>query len=264
MLAFTLAVHATCRAESVSVDFGTSNAVNWLATAGGATNVPAWQLGGHITVTSNAFSSGAFLPGGNVGSFNGFWTAAFSFFLPSTASNVTLVYSNLSADDRVVLMLNGNPVDATGTKTVAGTNSGLMVLTNGAFPVAYNFNGPVGSPAGSINNGFLLGATNVLKAIVNNTGKGFDGSSLANLSATDGTTFAVSGTVSYSFTPPSLGIVSSGGIVTVSWPTNYSGYQLQTATNLTGSNNWTSVAASNGSYVGSTTNRARFFRLAGH
>ncbi|MHA0110950.1 hypothetical protein ACXYUI_28000, partial [Klebsiella pneumoniae] len=59
--------------------------------------------------------------------FNGFWTAAETFTLPSNAANVALTFSGLFADDRVVLELNGTAIgNATfngGTKPVEGVMS---------------------------------------------------------------------------------------------------------------------------------------------
>ncbi len=207
MLVSAVAVMAAAavHGQPVVVNFSTPNpSVNgWTATAGGAVNaVPfvfdevlpnlGWD-GNVISITSNGLSTGAFLSGGSLSNFNGFWTATYSFFMPYGARNVTLSYSGLFADDRVVLELNGTPIGAAG---IYAPGQGGMVFSNGGASVSQSFSELVSS--GAVNNGFLAGAQNNLTAIINNTSDGIYGSltSIASSSG-DHTGFAVNGTISY-------------------------------------------------------------------
>jgi hypothetical protein len=248
-------------ASAASFDFSTTMATNWTASGGGAVDVTPYQYGTEISVTSTAFSNGTFLPGGSLAQFDGFWTATCAFFLPYGATNISLVYSNLTADDRAVLMLNGVAIGATGTQTASGGTQGYMVFTDGGPLESYYFSGPDATVNGSATSGFIVGGANILKAIVNNTRDGVAGTVLRTLTTTDGTTFRVKGAVSYLLIPPRLTITRSGTNVLVSWSTNYIGFQLETTTNLLAPGSWSPVATVNNSCATPYTNRAWFFRL---
>jgi hypothetical protein len=256
-----LVLFKTHDANANSIDFSTTMATNWTASAGGAVDVTPYQFGTEITVTSNAFSNGSFLPGGSVANFDGFWTAKFSFFLPAGATNASLVFSNMIADDRAVFMLNGTAIGATGNGTTSGVTQGYMVFTDGGSKQTYNFTGTNGYVSGSATSGFVIGGTNTLEAIVNNTGDGVAGTSLQKISPTDGTTFRVKGAVSFSLIQPSLNIVLNGDGVVISWPASYGDYQLETTTNLLDANSWFPVSTTSNSYTTSYTNQMQFFRL---
>ena len=160
-----------------------------MITGGGATNVspyvvnakvfpgggaPGFNITG-ISLTSTAETNGAWVSGASLAGFNdGFWTADYKFFLPTNAANVTLTYTDLYCDDRTLVMLNGNPIGATGIISTQG-NSGDMVFTKGAPAQPYTFSGPDGSVAGTATNGFIAGGTNLLEAICNNTHTGIYG-----------------------------------------------------------------------------------------
>ena len=247
--------------NNASLNFTTAMATNWLVTAGNVTNVTPWQFGTRLTVTSNSFSTGAFLPGGSYASFDGFWTARYTFFMPSGASNAMLLYSNLYADDRVVFTLNGIPIGATGTKTFTGTKSGFMFFTDSGSFDAFQFTSTNSAVIGANTSAFVIGGTNVLQAVMNNTRAGIAATNLKTLTATDATFFSVDGTISYSFTAPPLVITNSGATVTVNWPTNYSGFQLQTTTNLINPATWSALTTSNCTYTTSPDGQPRFFRL---
>lgn len=256
-----LALLASYDANAVGFDFSTTMATNWTASGGGAVDVTPYQYGTEISVTSTAFSNGTFLPGGSLAQFDGFWTAKCAFFLPYGATNISLVYSNLTADDRAVFMLNGVAIGATGTQTTSGGSPGYMVFTDGGPLESYYFSGPDATVNGSATSGFIVGGANVLQAIVNNTRDGVAGSTLRTLTTTDGTTFRVKGAVSYSLIPPRLIITRSGTNLLVSWSTNCTGFQLETTTNLLAPGSWSPVATVNNSCAMPYTNRAWFFRL---
>jgi hypothetical protein len=248
-------------AHAAGFDFSTTMTTNWTASGGGAVDVTPYQYGTEISVTSTAFSNGTFLPGGSLAQFDGFWTATCAFFLPYGATNISLVYSNLTADDRGVLMLNGVAIGATGTQTTSGGTPGYMVFTDGGPLESYYFSDPDATVSGSATSGFIVGGTNVLQAIVNNTRDGVAGTALRTLTTTDGTTFRVKGAVSYSLSPPRLTITRSGTNVLVSWSANYTGSRLETTTNLLAAGSWTPIATVNNSCMAPHTTRAAFFRL---
>jgi hypothetical protein len=244
-----------------SIDISTTITTNWTVTGGGATNVVPYAHGNELSVTSTAFSNGTFLPGGSLANFDGFWTAKLTFVLPYGATNVSLVYSNLTFDDRGVLSLNGNAVGATGTGTSSGVNPGLMVFTDGGAEQNYNFSGPVATVSGTATSGFVIGGTNTLQAVINNTRNGVTATNLQTLSTADGTTFRALGAVRYTVTPPAMNVALSSGNVTVSWITNYTGFQLQTTTNLQPPVTWLPLTTTNNTYQTTITNAATFFRL---
>jgi hypothetical protein len=204
------------------------NVNGWTVTAGGAVNavpfvfiedLPSFGWNGNVIgMTSDGLGSGAFLPGGSLANFDGFWTAAWTFSLPNGAQNITLNYTGLFADDRVLLELNGTPIGAAG---LHGPGEGSMVFSDGVSSVPYSFSGPAGS--GAIPAGFNVGGQNTLTAIINNTGVGINGSltSIASSSG-DRTGFAVNGTISYSLAnnPPAAPILVSpaDGALDVSIP----------------------------------------------
>jgi hypothetical protein len=199
--------------EAQNISFDTSSPTGWTVTAGGTTaapyvvnyqetigtNPPAYY--NFLSVTSNGFSTGSYLPGGNIADFTGFWLAEYTFFLPANATNITFNYSSLFADDRVVLELNGQILNATGIYSNE-TSSGDMVFSDGGSPVAYSsFNSPNGEISGTATSGFILGGTNTVEAVVNDTGNGIFGSD-QTINSGDSTFLGLSGTVTYSVPEP--------------------------------------------------------------
>src|SRR5262249_995965 len=92
----------------VKVNLGTSgNAAHFRITGAGAASAPAFQTGSGISITSTTNQSGAFVSGASAANFDGFWYADEAFLVPVGATNVSLSFSALSGDDRVVLELNG-------------------------------------------------------------------------------------------------------------------------------------------------------------
>src|SRR5579884_1759716 len=123
--------------------------------------------------------------------FDGFWTANFTFSLPAGATGVSLNFSNLTADDRGVLELNGAII---GNTYIGGTTpaTGDMVFTDGGTNGAYSFGGAA-SETGLVTTGFNIGGSNTLTMIVNNTESGPGGS----LNPRGFTVAGVTGSVDY-------------------------------------------------------------------
>ena len=175
-------------ADTITIDTLTAA---WTVSGGGATNATPFINGSGISVTSNTFQTGTFVSGGSAANFDGFWTANLTFFLPSDATNVTLNFSSLQADDRAFVELNGNIIASAG---IFGPGTGQMVFTDGGSLID-NVSFAGNPDSGSANSGFILDATNTLLAIVNDTGTGISG----NLNDTHSfeTIFAINGTISY-------------------------------------------------------------------
>ncbi|MDB6034635.1 MAG: cell wall/surface repeat protein, partial [Verrucomicrobiales bacterium] len=187
---------------STHLDFGTANPLGWHLAAGVVADAPPYVIEGNIlTVTTTGGGDGAFLPGGSADGFDGYWTATYPFFLPANATNVSLTFSNLGGDDRVVLTLNGATIAATGIGSVNGPNpsQGSMVLVDGQPLQPYLFTGENAQTSGRVTNGFYLGRTNVLRAILNNTFAGIQG----DLVPLDGdlTGFLILGGAAYDLLP---------------------------------------------------------------
>ncbi len=151
-----------------------------------------------ISLTSTADSTGTFVSGGSLASFDGFWYADETFFLPVDATNVTLNYT-LFADDRVVIQLNGATIGNFGLgPTVPFSGTGLMRLSSGGTDAPFPFSG---TATGSITSGFQLGTTNTIRLIVNNTNAGSTGATQGFQGAGDYSFVALVATVSYGAPP---------------------------------------------------------------
>lgn len=124
--------------------------------------------------------------------FDGFWTANFAFTLPAGATGVSLSFSNLTADDRAVLELNGTILGNAYDGSAAAPASGNMTFTDGGTNGAYSFGGAA-SETGLVTTGFNVGGSNTLTLIVNNTQSGPGGS----LNPSGFTVAGVTGSVSY-------------------------------------------------------------------
>jgi hypothetical protein len=200
-------------AQATIFTFDTGTASDWNVTAGGAVNVQpyvipinnSFYVGNLISVTSTANGNGTFLPGGSLANFDGYWTAAYNFSLPANAATIVLNYSNFFADDRAVLVLNGNIIDSTGIP-INGSSIGSMVLTDGSAAIPYTFDSPNGLVSGTIASGFNAGGLNTIEIIINNTGTGVPGTMEGNLTPFDGTDAGIIGNVSFTVVPePSIG-----------------------------------------------------------
>ena len=187
--------------------FDTGTASEWSVTGGGAQNVTPYIVNyaertpstyyNFLSVTTTGDSTGNFLQGGSLANFTGFWLAIYTFTLPSYATSVSLTYNNFFADDRAVLTLNGQVINATGIISIQGA-PGSMVFADGGNPQPYSFNGSFSS--GTVTSGFNIGGLNTIEVIVNNTGTGIYGSD-RSISPGDTTFLGLSGTISYSPVP---------------------------------------------------------------
>lgn len=208
ILSTTFALSIRADGQSYSLQFDTTTATGWTVTADGLYGVTPYEVVNEISVTSTGNGSGAFLPGGNLATFDGFWLADYSFYLPANATGISLSYQNFYADDRAVLTLNGNIIGATGIPYFGQLNEvGSMVLQDGG-PVEQfsSFSGPDGSVAGTVTTGFKLGGLNTIEAIINNTDTGVFGSD-TDLTPSDGTLLGLSGTISFNAVPEPCSIV---------------------------------------------------------
>lgn len=181
-----------------TIDFSTSTG-GWTVSGAGATNAAAFVLGGGgISFTSNATNTGTFVSGGSLASFDGFWTASFSFFLPAGATSISGSFSGLTADDRVVLFLNGNQIGDGGLQIPAGGSvTGQMELTDGGGDLPFTFNSADSSGSESGSAGLVLGGQNTFTAVINNTGGGVLGTTKTFGGTGDGATFKVFGDLNY-------------------------------------------------------------------
>ncbi|HEY3932209.1 MAG TPA: PEP-CTERM sorting domain-containing protein [Verrucomicrobiae bacterium] len=193
----------TQQSKAQTIDFSTTTTAGWTVTAGGAINATPYPFGSELSISSTGTGVGSFVSGGSWNAFDGFWTAQFAFFLPADASNVILNFSGMYADDRAVLTLNGIAIGSAGIPYQGNATSGNMVLTDGGSLVPYVFDGASGTVSGAVGSGFILGGTNILMGIVNNTGSGVYGPLQPILagSSNDGTHFGLLGSISYTTVP---------------------------------------------------------------
>ncbi len=197
-LAFIIVAAASpVLADTLTINIGTTgNAANYLMTGAGAVNSPSAQVGGGISLTSNATRTGTFIPGANLAAFNGFYFADLQFFLPANATGVTLNFSNFQADDRGVLQLNG--VNIGNTNVFNQTGVGVMSFPPGPPDVPFFFTGTTNT-FGTITSGFLLGSMNTLRLVVNNTDSGGIGDPTRTFQFdAAGTSVFLNGSVTYS------------------------------------------------------------------
>jgi len=171
-------------------------------------------------MTSTFNSTGSFVQGGSLADFDGYWVAHFTFSLPANATSISLNYANFGADDRVVLTLNGAIFDATGF-FVDWVHNGTpsMLLTDGGSVEPYSsFSSSLdGFVSGNVTSGFNTGGLNTIEAIINNTGNGVYGAD-QNINPNDGTSFVLSGTISYSVVPEPSSLAMFGvGLFGLTW-----------------------------------------------
>jgi hypothetical protein len=196
-----------------------NNASSWTLTYDGPSgdvSGDAMQLanGQTMSLSSTGTESGTFTgAGGTLTSaelataFNGVWEGNLDFVLPANAIDVVLTFSNLVADDRVVLGFNGVGI---GNAGLSGTTdaTGIMsfVLNSPTSTTPQDFNADT---AGMITTGFDLGGTNDLQFFVNNTNAAatMNGSNLAAPSqgfqtSSDGTVVGFDATISFQTAVP--------------------------------------------------------------
>jgi hypothetical protein len=197
---------------AVQVDLGTAaNAAAWSVTGAGAAGSPAFAVSangaGEISLTSNASKTGTFVAGGSLANFNGFWYADETFALPANATGVSLSFDSLFGNDRAVLQLNG--VTIGNVDHLGATGSAVMSFPPGPPDVAYTI---TGTTSGVINSGFVLGGSNTLRIIVNNTGVVPITAPTATFGGTGDVTDAhLNATLTYNVPEPSaLGLLALG------------------------------------------------------
>ena len=200
--------------QGQNIDLSTpGNAADWLITAAGAVNAPSFQSNvnrpGTITLIDNSLISGNFVSGASVNQYNGYWHAENSFQIPAGATNIQFDFEDLWANDRVVLSLNS--VDIGNATFGGGTGAGLMRFDENGSDQAYTFDETV---SGSINTGFNVGGTNVLRMTVNNTGINLAAPTVASWFPLDGTVAHLpTATVSFTSIPePSSGFALFAGV----------------------------------------------------
>ncbi|MDB5324399.1 MAG: sorting protein [Phycisphaerales bacterium] len=208
--AFIITFSLSKSAMAVTADLGTAgNAASWRITGAGAVAAPAFQVSangsGEISLTSNGFNNGTFVSGGSLSSFNGFWYADETFTLPANASSAALTFSNFYGNDRAVLELNGTIIG--NVDHLGATGNGIFSFPPGPPDVAYTI---TGTTSGTVTSGFLVGGTNTLRLIVNNTGTTSISSTTASFANNgDATDAGLTATLTYAVPEPS-GVVFFG------------------------------------------------------
>jgi len=198
------------RAGASIIIFDTSLDSPWTVSGGGAVSAPAYYLASpEVSITSNAEESGQFAAGGSLAQFTGAWNADFLFTLPANASDISLSFTNLLGDSRVVLQLNGADI---GDYFMDGsfsnpplTGAGEMGVVSQSSDQPYTF---TGITSGTITTGFILGGTNDIRLAVDNISTASLGASTATFqNSVDSTDAGVLGVVSYSVPDPA-GVMS--------------------------------------------------------
>jgi hypothetical protein len=211
--------------SEVLTSFGTSTSTGWSVATGNVQNAVPYTVGWQgaslkdcLSITTTGDRTGSFLTGGNLGTFSGYWTATYSFFVPSDATAISLIYSNFKADDRAVLQLNGNVICAVGWPAPNGQTSGIMDFTDGGTSQSDSFTSNDSPLSGTISRGFIDGGINTIKIIINNTGSGVQAKTAGLVGVGDYTEFSLSGSVSYTSVPePGKAILFLFGFAGVCW-----------------------------------------------
>ena len=162
-VSISLCIALPRRVGAAVINLGTpANAAAWSVTGAGAAGSPAFQVSangaGEISLTSNAASTGTFVSGGTLASFNGFWYADQTFSVPAGSTGVSLSFDTLFANDRAVLELNGviiGDVDHLGA-----TGAGKFSFLPGPPDVAYTI---TGTTSDVVTSGFVIGGLNTLR-----------------------------------------------------------------------------------------------------
>jgi hypothetical protein len=196
VVAIVLASSFICSAErsvnaAMSLSVSTATTTGWTVSGGGAVGAaPFLAATNAISLTSDGTSAGTPVTGLTLATFDGFWVADYTFVIPAGATNPSISISSFFADDRSILKLNGNII---ANVAVDGSGSGSMVETDGVPAVPLTFtNGSTGAPASD----FVLGGTNTIEAVINNT-VGGKAATLANIGTSNGTNFGLSAVVSF-------------------------------------------------------------------
>jgi hypothetical protein len=214
-------------ALAVTVNLGTpGNAASWLITGGGASLAPAFPLNctsgevGCISTSSNGFSTGTLVTGFSVSN-SGYWYADNTFTIPAGATNVALSFSGLAGDDRVVLELNGTIIGNVCCASGLVYGNGIMMLNGVSYVNPFDFTNVL---SGTVTTGFVIGGTNTLRLIENNTNALLNSSALnVNFSAVDQENAGVTATLTYTPgipatpAPSSLLLIAVGILALLGW-----------------------------------------------
>lgn len=169
---------------------------------------------GQISVTSTGRSDGkvptvvSSMKGG-ISNFDGLWVATETFYIPKHATNVQLVFSGFTADDRAVLQLNGTRIGDANLDNLTANGTALMTFPNSSgngetTNKSFSFGGS-NSTSGTITSSsdFLLGQTNQLAMIINNTAHGGDLTlpTIGLTNSSNSTEVALRASLSYNLVP---------------------------------------------------------------
>lgn len=206
LLFFALVTDAALAATTLNL--GTAgNAASWLISGGGAMMAPAFQLNcsrgevGCISVSSNGMVSGMLVTGFSANN-SGFWYADNTFTIPAGATNISLAFSGLSGDDRIVLELNGTIIGNFCCAAGQVNGNGIMMLDGVNYVDPFDFTNML---AGTVNSGFVVGGTNTLRLIENNTNALLNSSAPnANFTGGDEENAGVIATLTYTPAAPPL------------------------------------------------------------
>ena len=237
-------------ANAYQIPISTSNTNQWLVSATGVTNAVPFRYVDYfqgigispVTYTSGLMEAG-YLNGQDPAMFDGYWTASFSFYVPTTAAGAFLVLNNIYCDDRGIVLLNGDTIYSCGWACSVSCSSnsllGQMVIGDDQEPVPYLFSkiytNNLTSTLGSYSNTLptsALGRTNTLTFIINNTTFGCGiGGNLTNINPSGNvTSLSLTGFVWY---PPSLIIktISNTNVL-------YSSNSIPSNVNVSLNTNW--------------------------
>lgn len=133
-----------------------------------------------------------------------FYTLTDTFSLPTGAAKLNI--TNLFADDRVIVELNGTPISDAG---IFGPGNGQFFFTDGGPVVNHTFVNGNGAQSTTITSGFNAGM-NTLTLIVNNTNNGIYGGPTGGP-----TSVGIAGTVTYGAVPEpaALGLLGVGVVL---------------------------------------------------
>jgi len=201
---FAFAIGMASTSPGALINFDTSSISSWTVTGAGTANAPAFHLAlPEVSITSNSLQSGTFGPGGSLAQFTGAWYSDFLFTLPADATNLSLSFTNLVGDDRVVLQLNGTNIGdwfLNGNivnSTLVGP--GVMRFAGQTADTPYTF---TGQTSGTVTSGFVAGV-NDLHLVVNNTNSNnLNAPTLKFQTGGDATNAGVLGNVVYSEPTP--------------------------------------------------------------
>ncbi len=220
--AFAVAALGCIQIKASTTYVGTvSNSAAWTITYDGPSgNVSGIAMnynngGSNISLSSDGKEDGTFsgaegsLTSADLAaSFNGVWDADLDFVLPADAFNVVLTFANLAVDDRVILELNGDTHWKRWASGAQRTLTGVMSfdLDSPLVTTVQDFDADT---SGTVSTGFIVGGTNDLRLVVNNTNAAPNFTNGSNLAAAsqgfqssgDSTLVGLNATLTFDTTP---------------------------------------------------------------